>query len=352
MGQTARRSARRTFLTSAAAALAAPALARFANGQAPQVVLKLHHFLAPTSNAQVRFLAPWIRGVEKDSGGRIRIEIYPNMHLGGTAAQLYDQARDGLADLVWTLPGLTPGRFPRIEVFELPFVANRSALANAQAVQAFYEAQLRDEFREVHPVCVWAHDQGVIHTTKPVNTLADMKGLRLRAPTRASAEALKLLGANGIAMPVMQVPDALSLKVIDGCLAPWEVVPSIKVGEHTKFHAEFAASPVLYTATFILAMNRRRYDALPVDLKAIIDRHSGQAAAQAAGRMWDNQAATVAESLRERGNTITRIDKAEAERWQKATQPVTDAWLKASKKIGGEKLLADAKALLAKYGGA
>ncbi|HWV42510.1 TRAP transporter substrate-binding protein [Pseudorhodoplanes sp.] len=351
MGPNARRYGRRAFLTSAAAALAAPAVSRFARAQTPEVVLKLHHFLAPTSNAQVRFLAPWARRVEKESGGRIRIELYPNMHLGGVAAQLYDQARDGVADIVWTLPGLTPGRFPKIEVFELPFVANTSAVSNAQAVQAFYETQLRDEFKEVHPICVWAHDQGVIHTTKRVATLADMKGLKLRAPTRLAAEALKALGANGVTMPVMQVPDALSYKVIDGCMVPWEVVPAIKVGDYTKFHAEFAAAPVLYTATFILAMNRRRYDSLPGDLKKAIDRHSGQIAAQAAGKMWDDQAATVADAIKERGNTITQIDKAEAERWQKATQPVTDAWLKASKNIGGEKLLADAKALLAKYRG-
>jgi TRAP-type C4-dicarboxylate transport system substrate-binding protein len=346
-----KRYGRRAFLTSAGAALAAPAFARCASAQAPQVVLKLHHFLAPTSNAQVRFLTPWARRVEKDSGGRIRIDLYPNMQLGGTAAQLYDQARDGVTDLVWTLPGLTPGRFPKIEVFELPFVANKSAISNAQAVQALYEAQLRDEFKDVHPICVWAHDQGVIHTTKQVNALPDMKGLRLRAPTRLSAEALKALGANGIAMPVMQVPDALSVRAIDGCVVPWEVVPAIKVGEYTRFHAEFAASPGLYTATFVLAMNRRRYDTLPADLKAVFNRNSGQTAAQAAGRMWDDQAVVVADAIRERGNTIVQIDKAEAERWQKATQPVVDGWLKASKKIGGDKLLADAKALLAKYGG-
>ena len=347
-----KRIGRRSFLTSATAVLAAPALSRIAGAQSAEVILKLHHFLAPTSNAQVRFLTPWARKVERESGGRIRIELYPNMQLGGTAAQLYDQVRDGIADIVWTLPGLTPGRFPKIEVFELPFVANRSALANAQAVQAFYEVHLRDEFKEVHPLGVFAHDQGVLHTTKPVGALPDLKGLRLRAPTRLSAEALKALGANGIAMPVMQVPDALSLKVIDGCLVPWELVPVIKVGDYTKYHAEFAASPALYTATFIVAMNKRRYETLPADLKAVIDGNSGQAAARAAGKKWDDLAVSVASSVQERGNTITRIDRAEAERWQQAAQPVLDAWLRAAKKIGGETLLADAKALLAKYGGA
>ncbi|MGD9923153.1 MAG: TRAP transporter substrate-binding protein [Pseudorhodoplanes sp.] len=346
------RYSRRRFLASAGAVLAAPALSPVAGAQTPAVVLKLHHFLAPTANAHVRFLSPWARKVEKESGGRIRIDLFPNMQLGGTAAQLYDQARDGLADIVWTLPGLTPGRFPRVEVFELPFVANKHAVANAQAVQALYEAQLRDEFSEVHPICLWAHDQGVIHSTKPVGSMGDMKGLRLRAPTRLSAEALKALGANGIAMPVTQVTDALSLKVIDGCLVPWEVVPVIKVDDFAKFHAEFATSPALYTATFVLAMNRKKYGALPQDLRAVIDRNSGQPAAQAAGRVWDDLAVTVADAVKSRGNTITQIDRAEAERWQKATQPVIDAWLKASKKFGGEKLLADAKGLLAKYGDA
>jgi TRAP-type C4-dicarboxylate transport system substrate-binding protein len=343
--------ARRAFLTASGAALAAPALVRLAGAQTPQVVLKLHHFLAPTANAHVRFLSPWARRVEKESGGRIRIDLFPNMQLGGTAAQLYDQARDGTAEIVWTLPGLTPGRFPKIEVFELPFVASKRAETNAQAVQALYEAQLRDEFKEVQPICLWAHDQGVIHSMKPVGTLPDMKGLRLRAPTRLSTEALKALGANGITMPVMQVPDALSARAIDGCLVPWEVVPAIKVGDLTKFHAEFAASPALYTATFILAMNKRRYDTLPADLKAVIDKNSGQAAARAAGRVWDDLAVVVADTMKGRGNTITQIDKTEAERWQKAAQPVTDGWLKASKKIGGDKLFADAKALIAKYEG-
>lgn len=343
------RRTRRSFLTAASTALALPALSRFAAAQTPQVVLKLHHFLPPTANAHARFLAPWARKVEKESAGRIRIDLFPNMHLGGTAAQLFDQARDGMADIVWTLPGLTPGRFPKIEVFELPFVANKHALPNAQAVQALYEAQLRDEFREVHPICVWAHDQGVIHTTKPVGTLADMKGLKLRAPTRLSAEALRALGANGITMPVMQVADALSVRAIDGCVVPWEVVPAVRIGESVKFHAEFAVSPALYTATFVLAMNRKRYETLPADLKKVIDANSGQPAAQAAGRMWDDQAISVADAMKSRGNTIIQIDKAEAERWQKATQPVIDGWLKASKKIGGDKLLADAKALLARY---
>ena len=342
---------RRQFLSYAGAAVAAPAVSRLAFGQTPQVTLKLHHFLSPVSNAHTKLIVPWARKMEKESGGRIRVDIFPSMQLGGIPAQLYDQARDGMADITWTLPGLTPGRFPKIEVFELPFVANRRAISNASAVQEMYETQLRDEFKEVQPICLWAHDQGVIHANKQIVSMADLKGLKLRSPTRLASEALKALGANGITMPLPQVPDALLQRVLDGCVVPWEVLPAIKVHELVKFHTELQDSPTLYTATFILAMNKAKYDALPADLKKIVDQNSGQFAAQMAGKMWDEQAVVVEDLVRKRGNTVTQIDKAESDRWRKATQPVVDAWLKASKAKGfnGEKLLADARALLAKY---
>ena len=344
---------RRQFLAFGTTALAAPALPRFARAQQPVVVLKLHHFLSPVAYAHTRFLTPWARGVEKDSNGRIRIDMFPSMQLGGTPPQLYDQAVNGTADIVWTLPGMTPGRFPRIEVFELPFVADQRALANARAAQQLYETRLRDEFRDVQPVCVWAHDRGVLHTNKPIKRLEDMRGLKLRAPTRLASEALNALGANGISLPVPQIPDALTQRVIDGCLVPWEVVPAIKLQERVKFHTEIAGSPTLYTATFILAMNKARYDSLPADLRQVIDKHSGQGAAQMAGRMWDDLAPGVEETARKQGNTITQLDRSEIERWIKATQPVTDAWIRESKqrKFDGGALLAEARALLAKFAG-
>src|SRR4029453_15686790 len=132
--------ARRRFLQLAGSALAAPAIARVARAQAPQVTLKMHHFLSPISNGHVKFLAPWAKKVEADSGGRIKIDIYAAMQLGGSPPQLYDQARDGVADIVWTLPGNTPGRFPRTEVFELPFVPAKRSVVNSKALQEYAAA--------------------------------------------------------------------------------------------------------------------------------------------------------------------------------------------------------------------
>src|SRR5438105_348552 len=169
---------RRTFIRLAGAGIAAPALARFAGAQA-QVVLKLHHFFSPLSSVHAKFLVPWAKKIGVASEGRIRIDLFGAMQLGGVPSELYDQARDGVADIVWTLPGMTPGRFPAVEAFELPFVAGRRALVNARAAQEFASANLKDEFRAVQPLCVCAHDHGLIHTNRAVATMDDLKDLKL-----------------------------------------------------------------------------------------------------------------------------------------------------------------------------
>jgi TRAP-type C4-dicarboxylate transport system substrate-binding protein len=342
---------RRRFLALAGSAVAMPALLREGYAQSPEVQLRMHHFLPPVANGHAKFLAPWAKMVEDESKGRIKIQIFPAMQLGGAPPQLFDQARDGVADLVWTLPGNTPGRFPIVETFELPFVANRRAVVNSLALQEFAEANLKDEFKEVKPICFWAHDHGLIHANKPVRTMDDMKGLKLRFPTRLAGEALRALGASAIGMPIPQVPESLAQRVIDGTVVPWEVVPSIKVNELVKNHTEIPGSPTLYTATFVLAMNRAKYDAMPADLRAVVDKLSGQAAAAMAGRVWDEQATAVSDMVKKRGNTIITLAEDEKGRWQKATQPVIDGWMKSMKDRGldGDKLLEQARAALAKH---
>lgn len=342
---------RRKFLSLTGAAVAAPAIMRVSAANAQEVTLKMHHFLPAVSNPHTKFLKPWADKVVADSNGRIKIDIFPSMQLGGTPPQLFDQARDGVADLIWTLPGNTPGRFPKIEAFELPFVVNKRAHVNSRALHEYAEANLQDEFREVKPICFWAHDHGLIHSTKKIANLDDLKGVKLRFPTRLAGEALKSLGVNAIGMPIPQVPEAMAQRVIDGAVVPWEVVPALKLQELVKFHAEIPGSPTLYTSTFILAMNKAKYDSLPADLKAIIDKNSGMGTSAIAGAVWDEQARVVSDMVAKRGNTITVIEEAEAAKWRKATEPVIEAWIKGmkDKNLDGGKLLDNAKALLAKY---
>jgi TRAP-type C4-dicarboxylate transport system substrate-binding protein len=177
--------------------------------------------------------------------------------------------------------------------------------------------------------------------------MEDLKGLKLRFPTRLAGEALKALGATAIGMPIPRVPVSLALRVIDGWVRPWEVVPAVKVHELVKFHTEIPGSPTLYTASFFLAMNKAKHEALPAELKKVLDANSGMVFAEMAGRMWDDAGAAVFEMVKARGNTITTITEDEKAKWQKTTQPVVDAWVKQAK--NGDKLLESARGLLARY---
>ena len=341
---------RRKFLVATGAALAAPAIARPALAQA-QVTLRLHHFLPPVSNGHAKMLAPWAKMVEESSGGKLKIDIFPSMQLGGTPPQLYDQARDGVVDIVWTLPGSTAGRFPSTEVFELPFIGARRGIVNAQASQEYADANLGKETADIKLLSFWSHDHGLIHANKAVNTMDDLKGLKLRSPNRLAGEALKALGATAVPMPIPQVPESIAQRAIDGAVVPWEVVPAIKLDELVKFHTEIPGSPTLYTASFFLAMNKAKYEGLPPDLKAALDKNSGMTFARLAGNMWDDAGALVLERVKKRGNTITTISAEEKAKWVKATEPVTAGWIAQVKEKGldGNKLIEQAKALVAKY---
>jgi TRAP-type transport system periplasmic protein len=342
---------RRKLMLGAGAALSAPAVITSARAQAPVVTLKLHHFLPPVANGHAKMLAPWAKQIETESQGKIKIDIYPSMQLGGTPPQVYDQVRDGVVDIGWTLPGSTPGRFPTTEVFELPFVCGEKATANARAAQEFSDIHLKDEVKDVKMLSYWAHDGGLIHANKQVKTMEDMKGLKLRNPTRLAGEALKALGATSIGMPVPQVPESLAQKVIDGAVVPWEVVPAVKIHELVKFHTAIPGSPTLYAASFFLAMNKAKYESMPPELRAIMDKNSGMAFATRAGNMWDEAGALVRDMVEKRGNTISAISEEEKQKWIKACEPVTAAWIEQVKAKGldGAKLVAEAKALVAKY---
>lgn len=293
---------------------------------AQEVTLRLHQFLPEQSFVPAQILNPWIKRIEEESQGRIAIEHFPSMQLGGKPADLVDQVVDGVVDIVWTLPGYNPGRFPRTEVFELPFMV-RDAEAASRAFWALAEAGMRDtDFRDLHLLGAWVHGRGVIHAARPVARLEDMTGLKLRAPSRVTTQLLEELGATAVGMPVPAVPEQLSTGVIDGALLPWEVSASLRVGELVRHHTEFPDRGI-YVATFILAMNKDSYAGLPDDLKAVIDRNSGAGFSALAGRLQQGEDVPARQVAADLGNEILVLPDAEAARWEAAAAPVTEAWL-------------------------
>ena len=302
------------------------------------------------SSAHDKFIVPWARKVQADSGGRIRIDIFPSMQLGGAPARLFDQARDGDADIVWTAPSLTPGRFPKIEMFDLPFVPSRRALVSSKALQDFAALNLKDEFHEVRPLCFSCTDRGVMHANQPIRTVEDIKDLKIHVPTQRAGEALHLLGAEPVPMPTGQLVLAVNQNVIDGCLDPWHIMPALRLNDILKTHTEFSDTSPSST-TFVLAMNSAAYDRLPRDLKAVIDSNSGQVAAGMAGAMWDIEAASVADGVARGGDAIVTLLPEAVAHWRKLTEPVVDKWVKEMKeqKVDGGKLLASAHTFMTKY---
>ena len=320
---------------------------------APEVVtLKVAHFLPPGSIFQQKNLLPWCEKIGKESGGRLKCQIYPSMQLGGTPAQLFDQAKDGIADVIWTVPTYQAGRFLKSEVFELPFMVN-SAEKGSQAMWDYVQKNSLDEFKGTKLIFTHVHDGSQMHFgSKSVKTLEDLKGLKMRAPTRIGVKTLTALGAIPVQMPMPQVPESISKGVVDGGSLPWEITNAMKLTEICKTSTEVGPGHKKHSnAIFVFAMNQKKYDSLPDDLKKVIDNNSGRDVAKWVGKIWDDGAMVSRKMAVDRKNTINTLSEAEYTRWVKATDKVDDEWIKevTAKGSNGKALYDDAKALIKKY---
>jgi TRAP-type C4-dicarboxylate transport system substrate-binding protein len=227
--------------------------------QAQEVTLRMHTFIPPVANPSKTFLIPWAEKVGKDSGGRIKVQPFWVMQLGGKAPQLLDQAKDGVVDIVWALPGFTPGRMPRVEPFELPFV-HKDALSSTLALQDFQAKHLGPDLKNYRPLLLHVHDGFLFQTKDPILKLADLKGKKLRAASRGGVWLLEALGATGVGLPLPQIPQALSKGVIDGVTLPYEIAPAVKTAELVSHFSTLSGSqPRLGTNVFTFLMNKDSY---------------------------------------------------------------------------------------------
>lgn len=322
-----------------------------AAAQAQDVTLRLHQFLPPQATIPAKAITPWIEKVESESGGRIEIEHYPAMQLGGAPPALFDQARDGVVDIVWTLPGYTPGRFNKVEAFELPFMVT-TAEATSKAFYEFVQKNALDEFDDVKLLVAHTHGPGLLHVRGDgVRSLEDMEGLKLRGPTRVITGMLERLGASAVGMPVPAVPESLSKGVIDGAVIPWEVTVPLKVPELVDTHTGFSGDRGLYAATFVMVMNKDSYEGLPDDLKKVIDDNSGIETAALFGRAMDAGDKVGLEKAQATDNEIITLDAEETARWKEAAEPTVVNWIEEmdGKGIDGAVLVEDARALIDKH---
>ena len=318
---------------------------------ADPITLKLHHLLPPVAHAHKNMLVPWADKVMKESGGRLKIDIYPAMQLGGKPPQLADQARDGVVDIVWTVLGYTPGRFTKTEVFELPFLHTSTRVTNLAL--ADYVEKHGDQFKDYKLIATFVHAGQLIHSHDPIRKASDIKGLKIRTPTRTGGWMIEAMGATPIGAPVPKIPEMLSKKIVDAVLIPWEVTLPLKTAEMVDYHTVLGDPQVsrLNTTTFMIAMNRAKYESLPADLRKVIDDNSGKVNAEWLAKIWDDAEVPGLAKAKASGEVIT-MSAAETAKLRAMTEkPVADRWISEmkSKGIDGQALLDEARALIAKY---
>jgi TRAP-type C4-dicarboxylate transport system substrate-binding protein len=333
------------------ALIVAVSLANEVAAEEPEVTLTVHHFIGPKAPTHAKFVEPWARRIEEQSDGRIKVEIYPSMALGGAPPELYSQVRDGVADIVWTLPGYTPGVFPRTEVFELPTVHRGSAEATSLAIQDVFDL-IAPDFEDVHPILIYAHAGQALHMVdKPIHKVENLAGLKLRIPSRTGAMLIEAWDAQPVGMPVPELPQALSKGVVDGALVPYEIVLPLKVHELTNYSIEGPDGQRFGTSVFAFVMNKERYESLPDDLKAIIDANSGAAIAGEFGAVWDDVEKPGKEATIASGSEMIVLDQEAMAGFDERSQEVEKRWLEdmEAQGIDGQELLDAAKAAVASH---
>lgn len=304
--------------------LAAAGLAAgISNAQAADVNLNFAHFMPEGSWQNRELFTGWAEAVKAESGGRIDVTVFPAQTLG-KAPEGYDNAKNGVADIAWTLQGYTAGRFPLSQVVELSGLFETAEVGSC-AFQKLYDSGVLDaEYGETHVLFVHTHGPGHLHTNgKAVTTLADLKGLKIRRPSPVIAKLLEELGAEPVGMPAPQIYESMQRGAIDGFMLPWEAVKGFRVDEVSDQHTEFG----FYAAAFVLTLNKDRYESLPADLKTVIDDNSGMKWALRAGKGFDTGDVAGLEAAKATG-TIHKIEGAALADFQAAADRATASYLK------------------------
>lgn len=319
---------------------------------AQEVTLRLHSFLPPVANPMKHFLIPWAEKVEKDSKGRIKVQVFPSMQLGGKAEQMMSQVRDGVVDIGWALPGFTPGVMPKLEIFELPFL-HRSTNATVRSLQEYVSKYMKKDFEPYHVLLVHCHAGALFMTRDPINKIEDFQGMKLRSYSRTNAWILEALGAAPLQVALPELAPMLSKGTVTGSILPYEIAPSVKMQDLTDYFTTLAPPQTrLSTAIFTFLMNKQKYESLPPDLKKVIDDNSGPNLVDHAIKTWDfveEEGEKVMHTKTK--NKFVQLSAAETARFKQKVQPVFDRFKKLLNDGGddGTKLIAEVEALEAKY---
>ena len=305
------------------------------------ITLTLHHFLSSNSPPHKVLIVPWAKKLEQMSGGRIKVEIFPSMSMGGKPNELYKQAKNGSADIVYTIAGYTPGVFSRTEIFELPIIHTNSSLRTALAIKENFDL-IKDDFRKVKPLLVALSGPYQLHTSeKKISKASDIKGLKLRSPSRTGAWYIEELGAEPVGMPLPTVPQALSKNAIDGTVLPMEIFPAFKFQQLTKYTTEIQGGGGFGGSVLLLLMNRDKFDSMPKDLQDILEKSAGIDLIKKFAKFADDFVSIGKNLQIKSGGEVNTLNKKETAKLDEAGKRVVQRWIKEvkGKGIDGQKIV-------------
>src|SRR5262245_41525400 len=320
-----------------------------AAGQAQDkpIELKFSSWVGPAHGHHTGVMVPWAKMLEDKSGGRLKITIYPGSTLGKPADH-YDLVVNGIADIAFTVPGYTPGRFPLLSVAEVPGVGFKTAKGGSAAIWSLSDKYFKAEFKDVKLLWLWVHPPGHFHLArKQVRVFEDLAGLKIRAATPMLTTMVKTLGASPVSIPAPDTYTALERGTVDGTIFPWEAIWSFKLAEVLRHHTVVN----LYASPLSTVMNQRKYDSLPPDLRKVIDDLSGAWGAEFNGAVWDKNELEGIAAAKKAGATIYTVPQEERQRWAAKLKPIEEDWVKdkEAKGLPGRQLLNDLREAIKKY---
>lgn len=299
---------------------------------AQTTVIKYSNWLPPGQAMRMEVMEPWIAEVEKVTQGRVKIDTAPKVV--GTLPAQFDVARDGQADLVIFIPGYTPNRFDLLEVLQLPFVSDNPEVL-APAADRFYRKHLAsyNEFKGVHPLSVYVvSPRQVFNSKRPLRSVADFKGLKVRSPQLSATQALTLLNAVPISKPVSETYELLSSGVIDGTFMPPESIPAFKLTELVPYATIVPGA--IYNTVLVLGINENKWKSLRTEDRDAITRISGDVFARNIGRAYANGDKAAFELMRKAGKPAEVFPAPALAEMKKVLLPIERDWMEKAKKKG------------------
>lgn len=294
---------------------------RSGNDETPEVIRLSYSIFFPPTHVQYLAAESWAREIEERSEGRVAITLHPAGSLT-KADQCYEGVVKGISDIGMSCFAYTRGRFPLLEGLDLPLGYADGTTATRIANRMVQKHQ-PEELAEVEVLYLHAHGPGILASRKPVKTIEDLKGLKVRA-TGLSAKVVEALGATPVAMSQPETYEALQRGVVEATLCPIETLKGWKQGETIQYIVDTSA--IGYTTAMFVVMNRDSWSGLSPELQGLF-RTVSQEWIEKHGEAWDQADRDGRAFVTELGREFVQLPPAEEARWRDAVKPVVDAFV-------------------------